>query len=114
MGPTDDNTGNDMGNDNMDNTTSAGGKVDTLQGLNTFAHSIVDAMNDHRVRSVTDMGAVMVIVANDEDEAPIGASLNFDKKTSQWVVIPQAVTSERLEDMDDEDFGDGFCIDNHH
>lgn len=73
---------------------------DTLQILHEFSSDVADALNKAGVKGgqPDSIKAVMLVVAQDEDTAPLGASLNFED--GEWTVFPQANLSEPCDDDD--------------
>ena len=69
--------------------------MDTLQVLNEFATNVATSLDQAKIAPADGaLCAVMLIVAREEDEMPIGASLNY--VDGKWEVELQTIQSERV------------------
>jgi len=69
---------------------------DPLLALNEFSDAVVAALVAAGVKKDFGMefSAIMLIVGNDKDKAPMGTSLNYNEEKERWESTPQASLSE--------------------
>lgn len=63
--------------------------------MHKFASDVTEALNANIVTPNDNaICAVMLIVARDDDDTPLGASLNYDSDTKQWLTTLQVSESQ--------------------
>lgn len=76
-----------------------------MQILNEFSLQLVNLLNDNNVVPDSDgdpdlVQAVMIITGRIHEDAPLGASVNWDETLKMWVLSLEISQAERCEDDD--------------
>lgn len=60
--------------------------MDTMGEYNNFVRSIVAALNAAKVSPAPMplVGAIMVVIGNEEEAAPVGGAINYDPVKGVW------------------------------
>lgn len=73
---------------------------DTLMILHEYSITIANVMSNAGVKPPdASMVAIMVIVAKNDEDIPIGGSLNWDKEKERWTVHIEANQSIPLGEL---------------